>query len=265
MLNMVVCLKQVPGTTEVEIDSERGTLKREGVESRINAYDLHALELAVALKKKHGGTITVLSMGPPQAEVVIKEAYALGADRGILLSDRKFAGADTLATSFTLAQAVKKLGMPDLVLTGMQTSDGDTAQVGPALAELLGIPHVSYVRRCMEANPGHSVTVEAEMSDCTERQRVSLPCLLTCTREVGRLRLLSYRLLVATREKPLEVWSYEDIKPADGEEFFGLDGSPTRVEKVFPPSFQQQREVWEAPAKELAERVFEKLEELKVL
>jgi electron transfer flavoprotein beta subunit len=103
------------------------------------------------------------------------------------------------------------------------------------------------------------------MSDCTERQRVSLPCVLTCTREVGRLRLLSYRLLVATREKPLEVWSYEDIKPADGEEFFGLDGSPTRVEKVFPPSFQQQREVWEAPAKELAERVFEKLEELKVL
>jgi electron transfer flavoprotein beta subunit len=265
MLNMVVCLKQVPGTTEVEIDSERGTLKREGVDARTNAYDLHALELAVALKNKHGGSITVLSMGPPQAQAVIREAYALGADRGILLSDRKFAGADTLATAFTLAQAIKKLATPHLVLTGMQTSDGDTAQVGPALAEILGIPHVSYVRKCIEANPGCSVMVEAEMSECTETLRVSFPCLLTCTKDVGRLRLPSYRLLVATRDKPIEVWSYEDIKHDDGQEHFGLDGSPTRVEKVFPPSFEQQRQVWEAPAQELAERVLEKLEELKVL
>ena len=265
MLDIIVCLKQVPGTTEVEIDSERGTLKREGVDSRTNVHDLHALELALALKQEHGGQITVISMGPPQAAAVIKEAYTLGADRGILLSDRKFAGADTLATAFTLAQAIKKLSTFDLVLTGMQTTDGDTAQVGPALAETLGITHVSYVKDCLQVMPGSSVTLRAEMSDFTETLRVSFPCLLTCTKEVAEPRLPSYRLKVATQSKPIEVWTYEDLKLAEGMEYFGLDGSPTRVEKVFPPSFELQQETWEAPAGELAKRMLEKLEELKVL
>lgn len=267
MLNIVVCLKQVPETSEVEIDSETGTLKREGVDSKTNLYDLYALELALSLRQRHGGTVTVLSMGPPQAKAVIAEAYALGADRGLLLSDRRFAGADTLATAFTLAHAIKRLPPPSLILTGMQTSDGDTAQVGPALAEMLGLPHVSYVKEALEVIPTgrQSLTVRAEMSETLETLRVDLPCLLTCTKEVSEPRLPSYRLKVATREKPIETWSYEDLRPTEGIEYFGLDGSPTRVERIFPPSFDTDKERWEGPANIVALQMLEKLKELRVL
>ena len=139
-MHYVVCIKQVPEGTEVAIDEEKGVLKREGVESKLNIYDAHALEAAVELKERYGGTVTVLSMGPPQAESIIREAYALGADQGYLLSDRAFAGADTLATSYTLSEAIRRLPQADLILCGMQTTDGDTAQVGPGIAELLELP-----------------------------------------------------------------------------------------------------------------------------
>lgn len=263
-MEIVVCLKQVPETGDVEVDSERGTLRREGVDSRTNLYDLHALELAVQIKERYGGQITVLSMGPPQATTTILEAYALGADRGILLSDRRFAGADTLATAFTLAQALRRLGSYQLVLTGMQTSDGDTAQVGPALAEFLGIAHVSYVKELMDCDAGE-VMIRADMSDAVETVRVGLPCLLTCTKEVAYPRLPSYRLKKATRERAIDVWSYDDIRPSKGLELFGLDGSPTRVERIFPPTFTRQQEVWEGDGKVLAGRLVEKLEELRML
>ncbi|HKM42425.1 MAG TPA: electron transfer flavoprotein subunit beta/FixA family protein, partial [Limnochordia bacterium] len=143
-MHFIVCIKQVPEGTEVEIDEEKGILKREGVDSKLNVYDAYALEAAVALKETYGGTVTVLSMGPLQAQDVIKEAYTLGADDGYLLSDRKFAGADTLATSYALSEAIRRLPPADVIFCGMQTTDGDTAQVGPGIAELLELPHASY-------------------------------------------------------------------------------------------------------------------------
>jgi electron transfer flavoprotein beta subunit len=165
-VHFVVCIKQVPETSEVEIDPVRGTLQREGVDSKMNPFDLHALEAAVQLKEQLGGTVTVVSMGPPQAAAVIKEAYALGADRGVLLSDRKFAGADTLATGYTLSQAIAKLE-PSVIFCGMQTIDGDTAQVGPAIAEMLAIPHVAYVKRITSLD-AEQLVVEMDMTDAVE-------------------------------------------------------------------------------------------------
>lgn len=146
-MNIFVCIKQVPGTNKVDIDPVTGTLKRGGVDSKMNPYDLYALETALRLRERCGGKVSVVSMGPPQAETVIREAYAMGADEGVLLSDRRFGGADVLATSYALSQGVRRLGEFDLLLCGKQTTDGDTAQVGPELAEWLGIPSVSNVRK----------------------------------------------------------------------------------------------------------------------
>ena len=260
-MNYVVCIKQVPETSEVEIDPVKGTLKREGVDSKMNPFDLHALEAAVQLKEKHGGTVIVISMGPPQATAVIKEAFALGADQGILLSDRKFAGADTLATGYTLSQAIKKLE-PSIIFCGMQTIDGDTAQVGPAIAELLGLPHVAYAKRLVELTDDHLV-VEMDMSDAVETVEVELPCLITVTRDINRPRLPSYKQRLATKDRAVIVWTAADL---GGEQaYFGLDGSPTQVEKIFPPASNQVRETWEGDASQLAKRLQSKLKELRVL
>jgi electron transfer flavoprotein beta subunit len=143
MINITTCIKQVPGTTKVDVDPETGVLIRDGIESKMNPYDLYALETALQIKATQDATITVISMGPPQATEIIKEAYMMGADDGLLLSDRKFAGADVLSTAYTLSQGIITKGMPDLIVCGKQTTDGDTAQVGPEMAEFLGIPHVA--------------------------------------------------------------------------------------------------------------------------
>lgn len=265
MLNILVCIKQVPETNEVEIDAEKGTLKREGVDSKINLYDLYALESAVLLAERYGGKVTVLSMGPPQARAIITEAYSLGADRGILLSDRKFAGADTLATAYTISQAIAKLGIPDLIFTGMQTSDGDTAQVGPAVAELLNIPHVSHVKEILSFESNDSITIAADMTDSVDTLKIKLPCLLTVTKEVCRPRLPSYRLKKEARGKTVEIWTYADIKPETGIEYFGLDGSPTQVERIFSPSSDRARETWNGSSDELAAHIDSALRGLKFI
>ncbi|HHT27801.1 MAG TPA: electron transfer flavoprotein subunit beta/FixA family protein [Firmicutes bacterium] len=265
MLNVIVCLKQVPGTNEVEIDPQLGTLKRENAATKINLYDLYALEAAVNITDQYGGRITVISMGPPQAKKAILEAYALGAHHGILLSDRRFAGADTLATAFTLAQAIRRRESYDLILTGMQTSDGDTAQVGPALAEFLGIPHVAYVHKVLGIQHGteKTITVQADMGDALDTLQTQMPCLLTCTKEVSRPGLPSYLRLKAARERDITVWTYDDLKQETGPAYFGLDGSPTRVQKVFPPSKEQAHERWEGPPAALARRLYARLQEMK--
>jgi electron transfer flavoprotein beta subunit len=265
MLNMIVCLKQVPGTNEVEIDLQSGTLKRESASTKINLFDLYALELAVNLAEQYAGQVTVISMGPPQAKKAILEAYALGAHHGILLSDRRFAGADTLATAFTLAQAVRRIGQYDLILTGMQTSDGDTAQVGPALAEFLGIPHVAYVQQVLDINqaPAGAITVQADMGDALDKLQAQLPCLLTCSKEVSRPGLPSYLRLKAARDRAITVWTYADLQPDTEPAYFGLDGSPTRVQKVFPPTNEQAHERWEGAPAVLAQRLYARLQEMK--
>lgn len=265
-MNYLVCIKQVPETSEVEIDPVKGTLKRDGVDSKMNPFDLHALEAAVQWRERTGGTVTVVSMGPPQAAAVIKEAYSLGADRGVLLSDRRFAGADTLATGYTLSRAMRRL-QPDVILCGMQTIDGDTAQVGPALAEFLGLPQIAYVRRIL-AVEDKLLTAEMDMGDAIERVEVELPCVLTVTRDLNRPRLPSYKQRLTTRDREVEVWTATDLDEgqAIGEGLphaFGLDGSPTQVERIFSPEPNRAREVWSGSGPAMAQRMYAKLKELK--
>ncbi|NMB24244.1 MAG: electron transfer flavoprotein subunit beta/FixA family protein [Firmicutes bacterium] len=262
-MHFIVCIKQVPEGTEVEIDEEKGVLKREGVESKLNIYDAYALEAAVRLKERLGGTVTVISMGPPQAAAVIREAYMLGADAGYLLSDRKFAGADTLATSYTLAEAMGHLPPVDVIFCGMQTTDGDTAQVGPGIAELLGLPHASYVTEIGAVTDG-AIVIDTDMGDGIETLQIDLPCLLTVTKEVNQPRLPSFRLKMATKDRPISVWGSEALVGANPDNF-GLDGSPTQVERIFPPPRGRDREIWQGTGAELSQRMGAKLKELKYL
>lgn len=260
-MEIVVCIKQVPETRDVEVDEKTGVLKREGVDSIINPYDLYALEAGIRLKEEYGGQVTVMSMGPPQAEAIIREAYMMGADRGFLLSDRAFAGADTLATSFTLAQGIRKLGEFDLILCGMQTTDGDTAQVGPGIAEFLNIPHEAYVEHIHGVQEGE-VLVDRDMGVLLETVAVKLPCLISVTKHVNQPRLLSFRRKLATREWPVTVWTAADLS-SDSESYFGLDGSPTQVERIFPPERTTSHIRWQGTSSELSEKLVEKLKELK--
>jgi electron transfer flavoprotein beta subunit len=254
-------MKQVPGTSTVAIDPERGTLRREGVAAKTNPYDLHALEAALDVRDRlaDGSTVSVISMGPPQAEAVIRESYWMGADGGALMTDRAFAGADTLATAFALSQAIKKQGF-DLIIAGMQSTDGDTAQVGPGVAEFLGIPHVSYVRSIGSATAG-SIEVTADLGDRYLSQEVTLPCLITVTKDLNQPRLPSFRKRKETADNPVELVKAADLPPSE-EQHLGLAGSPTRVEKIFPPKRERVREMWEGTASELAGRLAALLKEV---
>jgi len=231
-MNIIVCIKQVPDTTDVKIDPKTGTLIREGVPSIVNPDDKFAIEAALRLKDKHGGKVTAISMGPPQADDALREVSAMGVDELILLSDRAFAGADTLATSYTLATAVKKVGGYDLVLCGRQAIDGDTAQIGPQMAEYLELPQITYVRG-FELSGGKLV-VEREMEDGFERIETKLPALLTLVKGEFSPRYPTLRgISEAYREKKVQVWTAKDID-ADPDQI-GSNGSPTWVHKTFAP------------------------------
>lgn len=258
-MNIVVLVKQVPGTSSVGVDPERGTLKREGIPAKTNLYDLHALEAALSLREQVGGKVTALSMGPPQAEAVIREAYWVGADRGILLTDRVFAGADTLATAFSLSQALKQVEF-DLIIAGMQSTDGDTAQVGPGVAEFLDIPHVSYVSS-IEAVSSDSITVTADLGERLLTQEMSLPCLITVTQALNQPRLPSFKRRREVGDKPVEIKRAADLPPAEVS-YYGLAGSATRVERIFPPRREEVREMWEGEPREMAHRLAELLKEV---
>lgn len=259
---IIVCVKQVPETTEVEIDPETGTLRREGVPAVVNPFDLHAIEEAVRIKERHGGTVTAVSMGPPQAEAAVRDALALGCDEGVLLTDRMFAGADTLATSYTLAQAIRKLGAFDLIICGMKTTDGDTAQVGPELAEELGIPHVAYVNKIRGLTETH-MEVEKLMEDGFEVIKVPLPCLITVTKGINEPRLPSLKAKLQARRSPVTIWGSRDL--AGDPSRYGLAGSPTQVVRVFTPEPPGRGEVITGNPERQAERLLEKLVELKLI
>ena len=177
-MNIIVCIKQVPGTAQVEIDEKTGVLKRDGVASKMNPFDLFAIESAMRLKEQYGGRVTALTMGPPQAEKVLREAFMMGVDDAVLLSDRRFGGADVLATSYTISQGIRKIGSYDLILCGKQTTDGDTAQVGAELAEFLGIPHLANVTKLMELVEGKKQNVASLPADCGERYLRAAPAVL---------------------------------------------------------------------------------------
>ena len=241
-MKIIVCIKQVPATSKVEIDPEDGTLKRLNAETKTNGYDLFALETALGLKEAEGGTVTAVAMGPPQAEEALRDAYMMGVDDCVLLCDRKFAGADVLATSYTLSQGIRLLGGFDLILCGKQTTDGDTAQVGPALAEHLGIPHVSWARGIQLTPAGLKVT--HDMSTTTQTATLALPCLVTVDSGYCVPRLPSYLLMKETEGRPVRVMAHSDM-PDTSLGSYGLSGSPTAVQRTFPPEPVRTRQMLE--------------------
>lgn len=262
-MNIVVCIKQVPGTNKVEVDSKTGVLKRDGVDSKMNPYDLYALETAVRIKEMKNANVKVISMGPPQAADIIKEAFMMGADDGVLLSDRKFAGADVLATAYALSQGVKTLGNADLIICGKQTTDGDTAQVGPEMAEYLGIPHIANVRKLVEIKE-NSIVVETDMADYIQVAEIKLPCLITVDKDIFMPRLPSFKRKLAIKDKDVNIFALKDMEDQD-ETRYGLNGSPTKVERIFPPAANNNRELWKGTSEELVERLGAKLKELKFI
>jgi electron transfer flavoprotein beta subunit len=227
-----VPIKQVPETSNVKMDPETGTVIRAGVETVVNPLDLYALETALALKEKFGGTVTVVSMGPPQATKALKEAVAMGCDEAVLVSDRKFGGSDTWATSYTLAQAVKKIGGYDLIIAGERATDGDTAQVGPGIASWLDIPVATYVAR-IEGVADSRIALERLVEDGYQILSVPLPCLLTVVKEIASPRLPTLGGKIRARDMQIPVYSTEnmELEPAA----LGLKGSPTKVVKIDTP------------------------------
>ena len=260
-MEILVCIKQVPGTSKIEVDPITGVLKRDGVDSKMNPYDLFAIETALRIKEQKGGTIKVISMGPPQAKDVIKEAFMMGADEGVLVSDRKFAGADVLATAYTISQGVLKMGKFDLILCGKQTTDGDTAQVGPEMAEYLEIPHIANVLKIVELKD-KSVVVEMDMPNTLEIAEIQFPCLLTVEKDIFQPRLPSYRKKVSTKDREIKIITLKDFEDQD-EKRYGLTGSPTQVERIFPPSVNNDRETWTGTGSQLSFKMSEKLKQLK--
>ena len=240
-MNILVCIKQVPDTTEIRMDPKTNTLIRAGVPSTVNPFDKYALEAAVQLRETLGGTVTAMTMGPAQAAQALRECYALGADRMVLVSDRRFGGADTYATSYTLAQAVRALGGFDLILCGKQTTDGDTAQVGPAIAEHMGIPHAAWVSRIEAETNG--VVVEQQLQDVIETVRMPFPCLVTVEQDIYMPRLPSLKTARRVADRPVHVMGLDSFLDTDPEHY-GLSGSPTQVERIFPPENDVQREQW---------------------
>jgi len=262
-MDILVCIKQVPGTSKVEVDPVTGVLLRNGIDSKMNPYDLYALETALKIREKRGGTVKVISMGPPQAMEVIREAYMMGADDGLLLSDRKFGGADVLATAYTLSQGIRRMGNIDLILCGKQTTDGDTAQVGPEIAEYLGMPHIANVLKIDEIKDT-SVIVEMDMPNTIELAEIKYPCLLTVEKDMYQPRLPSYRKKLATKDRKIAMLSFKDLEDQD-ENHYGLNGSATQVERIFPPAVNTDKEMWNGTGEELGNKLTAKLKEMKFI
>jgi len=257
-MNIVVCLKQVPGTTEVKIDPQTNTLIRQGIKNVINPFDTYALEEGVRIKERCGGKVTVISMGPPQAEEALKEAISVGADEAILLSDRAFAGADTLATAYTLAGAINKLGQYDIIICGRQTIDGDTGQVGPELAEMLGIPFIAYVSQIEEIAEGY-MRVQRLIEEGHEVIEASLPAVITVVKEINVPRLPSLRGIVRSKSAVIPVWTVQEL--GVDQSMVGLSGSATKVIKVFFPQRICQAEIFQGELESQVECLVGKLKD----
>ena len=256
-MNIVVCIKQVPDTTEIKLDPVKGTLIRDGVPGIMNPDDKGGLEFALRLKDKFGANVTVITMGPPQAEAILREAYAMGVDRAILLSDRKFGGADTLATSRTIAAALRKLDY-DLIVTGRQAIDGDTAQVGPQIAEHLGLPQVTYAEE-LEYDGKDTFTVRKADEDDYQIVEVDAPCLVTALASGVKPRYMSVRGIVEAYDKPVEVWNFDSVEVDP--DTIGLNGSPTRVAKSFAKGMKAPGQLYEVEPEEAVEIILAKLRE----
>ena len=261
-MNIVVCLKQVPGTTEVKIDPKTNTLIRQGTKAIINPFDSYALEEGVRLKERFGGKVTAISMGPPQANDMLRDAISVGADEAILLSDVAFAGSDTLATAATLGKAVEKIKSYDLIICGRQTLDGDTGQVGPELAENLGLPFIAYVSKIEEIANG-KIRVQRMVEDGYETIEAYLPAVITVVKEICIPRMPSLRGLSRSKTAQIPVWTAKDI--AAEKENIGQAGSGTWVIKVFYPQRIQHAEMLKGEPAEQAKALIEKLRKVKLI
>ena len=258
-MNIVVCIKQVPGTTEIKIDPKTNTLVREGVKSIVNPFDTYALEEGVRLKERYGGKVTVITMGPPQAEEALKETISLGADEAVLLSDRAFAGSDTWATSYVLSKAIAKIANYDIIICGRQTLDGDTGQVGPELSEMLKIPFVSYVSKIEEIKDKH-MRVQRMIEEGHEVIETTLPAVITVVKEINVPRLPSLRGSMKAKTAKIPVWTAADIGAEPDKA--GIPGSPTRVVKIFFPKREQKSEMLQGTLEEQVAKLAERLEKI---
>ncbi len=264
-MKILVCIKQVPGTSQVEIDEKTGTLKRDGVPAKMNPFDLYALETAMRIRAAApgGAEVAVLTMGPPQCEKVVREAFMMGADTGAILSDRAFGGADVLMTSFTLSKGVAKAGPFDVIVCGKQTTDGDTAQVGSELAEFLGIPHATGLLRLHEVTE-KDLTADLDLPLQIETVHIPFPCLVTVEKGIFEPRLPSYRRKLATADRPIRKLTLDDLSDHEPKHY-GLNGSPTQVQRIFPPENHRSQEHWNGEPETLAERLVNRLDEQKFL
>lgn len=256
-MKILVFVKQVPDTTDVKLDPKTGNLNREGVQSIMNPLDCNAVEAALQLKEKHGGTVTAISMGPPQAEEVLKKALAMGCDDAVLLSDRAFGGADTLATGYVLAKAAEKIGDYDLLLFGRHASDGETAQTGPIVAAFLGIPQITLAES-LEIEEGWAVAARST-EDGTEKVRAKLPTLVTVCGEINEPRYATPINIMKALKKPRQVWGHAELD-ADPEKC-GIPGSPSVTKRLFEPQHEHVDTVlFTGDAEEMAKQLVDMLE-----
>ena len=262
-MKILVCVKQVPGSNNVEVDPVTGVLKRSGIPSKCNPYDLYAIETALSLAERFGGTVESLTMGPPQAKAVIEETVCMGASRGTVLSDRKFAGADVLATAYTISQGIRKSGSYDLIICGKQTTDGDTAQVGAEVAEYLGIPNVSNVLQVEDVSEG-KLHLTASLDSKVMRLRIAMPCLISVDGDINTPRLPSYRIRKILTEEAVSFLSFADF-PDQNPDHYGLTGSATQVERIFPPEKQANKHTITGNADAQAQAILDLLRKTKTL
>ena len=261
-MNIVVCIKQVPETTEVDFDEETGRLKREGVAAIINPFDEYAIEEALSIREKHGGKVHVVTMGPPWAADALKDAVAMGADEAWIVTDRVFGGADTWATSYTLAKAIEHMGDVDLIICGLKTTDGDTGQTGPEMAEHMDIPHVCYVSE-VSGIEDRVMTLKRNLDDGVETLKAPLPLLITVSKDINQPRLATLRGRLKAKKAVIHEITNKELRlPLDE---IGLEGSFTRVVKIFEPELHEAGEVVNGSAEELADAILQKLMECKVI
>ena len=264
-LNIVVCIKPVPDPehwAKITLDPVTKTLRREGIPSVINPNDKHALEEALRIKEKHGVQVTVVSMAPPMAIDDLREAIAIGADEAILLSDRSFAGADTWATAYVLATGIKKLGEFDVVLCGNQSLDGSTGQVGPEVAEFLGVPHVTHVRKIDFIDRG-LIRVESAIEHGHILMEVQTPAVLAVVREINTPRHIPLMRISEAMRKEIKIWTMEDLD-VEGDTV-GLSGSPTQVADIFMPEMKRRGEILDGEPEKVVKLLVEKLRQQGVM
>lgn len=260
-MKIVVCIKQVPDTSEVRIHPETNTLIRDGVPSIINPYDMHAIEAGLQIREASGGSVTALTMGPPQAETALRDAISMGVDEAVLLTDRLFAGSDTWATAYALYKAIAHLGA-DIIICGKQAIDGDTAQVGPEVAEFMDIPHIAYVKKVDEIKEGR-ITVQRVMDEGTDVVESSLPVLITVVRELNVPRMPSLKGKMAAKKALIKKLTAADIGAEESN--LGLKGSPTQVRNIFAPEVKKDRKILEGTADQMVATLVKEMAGLKCI